>query len=178
MQRLRRVTSRPGNGEPEAGTAEHLAACKPVDRTFVLGFKSLYLGADISNEFIAKYVNGHADKMIGFGGIDPSQPGQAIDEIKKVTEELGFRGVTISPSAQDFHPSHSNAVRVYEELAKRQLTVLVHPGIGMSADTKMQYARPYLLDELAREYPDLRIIIAHLGYPWVDEARLVPNRIR
>jgi hypothetical protein len=173
VKRLRRTHGNSSNGDPEVTPANHLAACQPVDRTFVLGFKSLYLGADISNRFVADYVGAHPDKMIGFGGIDPTNPGHAIDEIKKISEELGFPGVTIAPSAQDCHPFHSNAIRVYGELAKRNLTLLVHHGIGMSPESKMEYARPYLLDELAREFPDLRIIVAHLGYPWVDEALLL-----
>src|SRR5277367_3012215 len=56
---------------PQADTANHLLAAEPVDRTFVLGFTSQYLGAHLPNEYIADYCREHADSMIGFAGIDP-----------------------------------------------------------------------------------------------------------
>ena len=46
------------------------------------------------------------------------------------------------------------------------MPVLFHCGLGVCAETKLEYARPVLLDEVARELPDLKIIIAHLGLPW------------
>ncbi len=49
------------------------------------------------------------------------------------------------------------------------MPVLVHPGSFFSVGSKMEYARPALLDEVAREFPALKLIIAHLGYPWMDE---------
>ena len=150
--------------------ARHFAAAKPVDTTIVLGFKSHYLEAEIPNSQVAAYVNQHPDRLIGFAGIDPSDPKEAIADMHRARDELSMRGVAVAPAAQDFHPTNSQAMLVYAEAAESGLPILFHTGVHLSPATKLEYAPPVLVDEIARELPDLKIIIAHLGYPWVNEA--------
>jgi predicted TIM-barrel fold metal-dependent hydrolase len=154
---------------PQADTANHLLASEVADRSFVIGFKSQYLNAEIPNTYIADYCREHPDKMIGFAGIDPTLP-DAVDEVKHVSKELKLSGLTICPAAQDFHPSDTRAMEVYEAAAVLGLPIIFYPGTHLSPRTKMEYARPYLLDDVARTFPKLKIVVAHFGYPWVDEA--------
>ncbi len=153
----------------EAGQACHLAASEPVDSTFVLAFKSRYLEADISNDHVAAYVSSHPESLIGFAGIDPSEPKEAIAELRRARDELSMRGIVVSPAAQDFHPSNSQAMLVYDQAAQRGMPILFSTGVHITSATKLEYAQPVLLDEVARELPGLKIIIAHMGYPWVHE---------
>lgn len=153
----------------KAGTTEHLAATKPVDKTVVLGFKSHFLGAEVPNTYVADYVRQHSDRLIGFASIDPSHPEEAIEDLQKAHEELGMQGVTVWPAAQDFHPASTSAMRVYAEVNRLGMPILFHQDIQASPTTKMEFARPFLIDEVAREFSNLRIIIAQLGYPWTDE---------
>ena len=154
---------------PRADTARHLAAAKPVDKTFVLAFKSHYLEAHVPNDYVAGYVRQHPDRLIGFAGVDPSRPKEAIEDLRRTHDELGMRGVTIWPAAQDFHPASSSAMRVYTEIGRLGMPVIIHQDVRASENSKMEFARPYLVDEIAREFPDLRIIISQLGYPWTEE---------
>ena len=154
---------------PAATTRQHLEACAPVDRAIVLGFKSHCLGAEIPNDKVAAYVREHPEKLIGFAGLDPTRPREAVAELHRARDELGMRGIAIAPAAQDFHPSHSTASRLYDVASELGMPVLFHSGIDFGAETKLEYAQPVLLDEVAREHPDLKIIIAHMGYPWVQE---------
>lgn len=153
----------------DAGPERHFAACEPVDKTIVLGFQSAYLDASVPNDRVAAYVREHPDKLIGFAGIDPSSPREAVEGIRHARDELGMRGVSLAPAAQDFHPSASKAYKVYEAAAELGLPVLFHLGPYLAARSKMEYARPILLDEVARDFPALRIVVAHLGYPWIGE---------
>lgn len=153
---------------PQADTANHLLACEPVDRSFVLGFRSRYLAAAIPNEYIADYCREHADRMIGFAGIDPTED-DALEQVEHATKELHLRGLTICPAAQDFHPSDTRAMKIYEKAVALHLPVIFYAGTHLSAKTKMEYARPFLLDEVARSFPNLRMVVGHIGYPWVDE---------
>ena len=162
--------SGPRAGFQGAGPARHLAAAEPVDTTIVLGFTSHYLGAEISNDHVSSYVACHPDCLIGFAGIDPSRPKEAIAELHRAHDELSMPGLAAAPAAQDFHPSNSQAMLVYAEAAELGLPILFHTGVHIAADTKLEYARPMLLDEIARELPGLKIIVAHMGYPWVNEA--------
>lgn len=152
-----------------AGSARHVAAAEPVDCSIVLGFKSHYLGASIPNERIAEHVRAHRDRMVAFAGVDPSGPKEAIAELRRCKSELGMVGLSIAPAAQDFHPSNSQAMTVYAEAAQLALPIVFHAGVHVSAATKLEYAHPLLLDEVAREFPELKIVIAHLGYPWMEE---------
>lgn len=153
---------------PQADTANHLLAAEPVDKSFVLGFRSNYLAAQIPNEYIADYCREHADRMIGFAGIDPTDD-DAPEQVAAASKELGLKGICICPAAQDFHPADTRAMAVYEKAAALHLPIIFYPGTHLSPKTKMEYARPHLLDEVARAFPNLKIVLSHLGYPWVDE---------
>jgi predicted TIM-barrel fold metal-dependent hydrolase len=151
-----------------ADSARHLEAVDTVDRAIVLGFKSNYLHAEIPNRYVSEYVRRYASKLIGFAGIDPTDEGWR-SELAQAQEDLGLKGVTVSPGLQDFHPTDTRAMELYEECVRRGMPVLFERN-HRSPAVKMEYSRPMLLDEVAREFPTLRIVVSHLGYPWVHEA--------
>ena len=153
---------------PAADPEHHLAQSTGVDKSFVLGFKSRYLRAEIPNRFVSEYVNRFPQKLVGFAGIDPTES-SAVDELRVAKNELKLRGVTISPANQDFHPTDSRAMAVYAEAEKLGMPVLIHPVGQFTEQSKLEYARPYQLDEIARVFPRLPIIVAQMGQPWVDE---------
>lgn len=166
---LRRQT---GRAHLTASPEEHHSAAQCADKTFVLGFVSRFLGSGIPNSLISSYVARHADTMIGLAGIDPTAP-DALDELERTAADRSFRGVVISPASQDFHPSDSRVQRFYATCARRKLVVLVHQGTHFWHGAKMEFARPYLWDEVLRDHADLRLVVAHLGYPWVDETMVL-----
>lgn len=164
-----RVRGRAGARTPSATKQDHLAAAKPVDTTIVLAFKSHYLGADVPNAYVANYVRQHPNQLVGFASVDPTRVQDAIDELRKAREVLGLKGVTLWPAAQDFHPSSTVAMRLYNEANRLGMPVMFHQDIIASPSCKMEFARPALLDEAAREFPELRIVISEMGYPWTAE---------
>ena len=153
---------------PAADADHHWAQSSLVDKSIVLGFKSKYLQAEIPNAYVAEYVNRFPQKLIGFAGIDPTEAA-ALDELHAAREHLLLRGITLSPANQDFHPCDSRAMRVYAAAESLGMPILVHPVGQFTVQSKLEFARPYLFDEVARTFPGLRIIIAQLGRPWVDE---------
>src|SRR3954471_19160245 len=153
---------------PSADADHHYAQTSTVDKSIVLGFKSRYLRAEVPNKYVSEYVARYPAKLIGFAGIDPTERG-AVEEVRSAKFDLHLRGLTISPSNQDFHPSDSRAMRVYEEAEKLGMPVLIHPHGPMTEQSKLEYGRPYLLDDVARSFPNLRLVIAQLGQPWIDE---------
>jgi len=154
---------------PEANIQRHLTAAERVDKCLVLGFRSYYLGAHVPNEYVSRYVRQHPTRLIGIAGVDPSRPSEAVREAARARDELGLKGITISPAAQDFHPASSAAMKLYAEADRLRMPVIFDQDVLLSPGAKMEYARPYLLDEVAREFPNLRIIISQMGHPWVDE---------
>ncbi|MDB5299643.1 MAG: amidohydrolase 2, partial [Phycisphaerales bacterium] len=154
--------------DPDHHWAESGAQSGTVDKTIVLGFKSRYLQAEIPNHFIAEYVGRFPQKLIGFAGIDPTEKNAAA-EVVTARQELRLRGVTVSPANQDFHPTDSRAMAVYAECERLGMPVLIHPSGQYTEQSKLEYGRPYLFDEVARTFPQLRMIVAQIGQPWVDE---------
>jgi len=157
---------------PSADVEHHWAQSGTVDKSIVLGFKSRYLRAEIPNQYVADYVRRFPQKLIGFAGIDPTERG-AVGEVKAAKSELQLRGLTISPANQDFHPTDSRAMRVYAEAERLGMPVLIHPGSQFTEHSKLEFGRPHLLDEVARSFPQLRIVIAQLGQPFVEETILM-----
>lgn len=139
-----------------------------IDKSIVLGFKSRYLKADIPNHFVAEYVRRAPDRLIGFAGIDPTDK-NALEELDTARNQLRLKGVTLSPANQDFHPADSRVMKIYEACEKQGMPILFHPGAHFIEQSKMEYGRPYLLDEVARCFPKLKIVIGQLGQPWVEE---------
>jgi uncharacterized protein len=155
-------------GVPAADPDHHWAESRTVDKSIVLGFKSRYLQAEIPNRYVADYVGRFPQKLIGFAGIDPTEHG-AVEEVRAAKEDLLLRGLTISPANQDFHPADSRAMNVYAEAERLGMPILIHPSGHFTEQSKLEFGRPYLLDEVARAFPKLRMVIAQLGQPWVDE---------
>ena len=153
---------------PAADPDHHWAQTGTVDKSIVLGFKSRYLRAEIPNRYVAEYVHRFPQKLIGFAGIDPTEEA-AAEEVGTVKDELRLHGLTVSPANQDFHPSDSRAMAVYAEAERRGMPILFHPSGQFTEQSKLEYGRPYLLDEVARSFPKLRMVIAQLGQPWIDE---------
>jgi len=153
---------------PAADPDHHWAQSAVVDKSIVLGFKSKYLKAEIPNSYVAEYVNRFPQKLIGFAGIDPTER-SAIDELRAARDHLQLRGITLSPANQDFHPTDSRAMRLYAEAEKLGMPILIHPVGQFTEQSKLEFARPALLDEVARTFSGLRIVIAQLGQPWLEE---------
>lgn len=153
---------------PAADPDHHWAQSSTVDKSFVLAFKSRYLKAEIPNRFVADYCSRDPGKLIGFAGIDPTER-TSISEVKIAKEDLLLRGITMSPANQDFHPTDSRAMKVYAEAERMGMPILFHPAGQFTEASKLEFARPYLLDEVARTFPSLRIVIAQMGQPWIDE---------
>ena len=146
-----------------------MAACKPVDAAFVLGLCSRHLDLEISNDFLAGYVRRYPERAIGFAGIDPLDGSKARDEVQRAREQLGLRGLVIAPACQAMHPAHSRAMAIYEQAERLGMPVVIHNSPPLPGPAHLEFARPSLLDEVARSFPGLRILIAQMGYPWVDE---------
>jgi predicted TIM-barrel fold metal-dependent hydrolase len=146
-----------------------MAACKPVDIAFVLGLRSRYLDLDFSNDFVAEYAGRYPQRVIGFAGIDPLEGAKAYGEIHRAKERLGLRGIVIAPAIGAMHPAHSSAMAIYELAERLGMPVVIHNSPPLPAGAHLEFARPYLLDEVARSFPGLRILVAQMGYPWVDE---------
>ncbi|MFW6032711.1 MAG: amidohydrolase family protein [Phycisphaeraceae bacterium] len=166
-EQLRRRRGEPWT-RPAASPEDHHQAMAPVENAVILGFESRLLGASIGHEKVAEYVSRDRSKYLGFAGIDPG-----LDEPVKSLEralDLGLAGVVVSPAAQGFHPADTRAMELYEACEARGVPVMIESGVMFAREGQAEFAQPYLLDEVARSFPGLKLILSSLGHPWIDQA--------
>jgi uncharacterized protein len=147
---------------------QHLADSEPAEVMFILGFVSNFLNTEISNDYIHDYVDAHPDRLIGFAGVDPTLP-DCREKMQKYKNQMGFAGITVSPACQGFHPCDSRAMRVYEVAEELAMPVYFLYGEKLPPSAVMNFSQTMLLDEVAQTFPSLKMIISHLGCPWVDQ---------
>jgi hypothetical protein len=152
--------------------AEHAAA---VDRSVVLAFDAEYAGFMVPDEFVAEYVRRDERRLIGFSSIDPLRR-NVREKLARATEELGLRGVKLAPTYQGFDPLGPEAYAMYEAIAERGLPVMWHQGTTFVRKAMLAYALPRQIDDVAIRFPEMPIVIAHLGHPWIDECIAVVRK--
>ncbi len=132
----------------------------------------------VPNEEVAEVAAEHADALIPFASIDPHKGKMGIREARKLIEEYGVRGFKFHPSSQGFYPNDQKmAYGLYEVIAAAGLPALFHTGqtgVGAGAPggmgIRLKYSNPIYLDDVAADFPDLTIVMAHPSFPWQDEA--------
>lgn len=147
---------------------DHAQAMAPVDAAVLLGFESKLLGGSIPHEQLAGYVQRDPDRLMGFAGIDPKADTDPVDSLEHALS-LGLVGVTVNPAAAGFHPTDTRAMALFEACQHHAVPVLIESGTTFAREARMEFARPVLVDEVAREFPDLKLVLGTFGDPWVDE---------
>ncbi len=137
-------------------------------RTIVFGGKAKLSGMWVDDTYVAAYVAKHPDTLIGFLSVDPTQPNWQ-DELRHGHEELGLRGIKLLSMYAGFRPDDSILDPLWKYASKHQLPVLLHTGTTFIAQAPLECTLPRHLDPVATRFPDVRMILAHLGHPYEGE---------
>jgi predicted TIM-barrel fold metal-dependent hydrolase len=135
----------------------------------------------VPNDHIADAVRRNPDALIGMGIIEPQMGVLAKDEIRRCAEELGLKGIgELNAGRQHFYPNDPVYYPLWEEAAKHNMVVLFHGGMmGSGAGApggmgyKLKYGHPLHLDDVAADFPELKIIGAHPSWPWQADSLAV-----
>ena len=147
-----------------------------IDIGVVLGRNSpaVFMGkpfkeAYIPNEHIAELTGKYPKRLVGFGGIDASNTRHdAVAETKRCVETLGLKGIFVEPGRQLL--SNANDERLYplyETCIGLNVPALVMSGPYAGAD--IGASDPIAFDRLATHYPDLKIVLGHGAWPWIEQ---------
>lgn len=132
-------------------------------------------GHNVPNDFIADYVCQYPGRAVGFASVDPNDPGAAA-EFERSVKELGLKGLKLSPVYQGFDPWGNQAWPLYEMAADFKTPLMFHMGGAYDPNGMLEWGSPLLLDKVARAFPDLRIIVAHLGQPQMQETVMLMRK--
>jgi hypothetical protein len=144
------------------------AACPPQTRTIVFGGKARLSNTWIDDAYVADYVAKHPDTLIGFLSVDPTQDGWER-ELRHGHEELGLRGIKLLPMYAGFRPDDLRLDPLWRYATERRLPVLLHTGTTFVAQAPLECTLPRHVDAVAIRFPDVKIIMAHLGHPYEGE---------
>ena len=124
------------------------------------------------NDATATFVKAYPERLIGFMSLHPYDAA-CVDEFERCRTDLGLRGIKLGANYQNFDPLEPRALAVYERAQKYGLPILFHQGTSPVREAPIRLAHPLLMDEIAIRYPDLKIIMAHMGHPWQAETCVV-----
>jgi predicted TIM-barrel fold metal-dependent hydrolase len=143
-----------------------------VDPTGMLGLEGKP-HPDKGNDYVAAVVRADPERFIGFASVNPSYRGlsAALEELERAVRDLRLAGLKLYPMYQHWAANDPDvAFPIYEKAQVLGIPVMIHQAGSTRIDAKLELGRPAMLDDIGREFRQLRVIIAHCGLPWVDEA--------
>lgn len=141
---------------------------KDVDGAIVLAFDAPATGIQVPNEYVAEYVGKHRGRLFGFASVDPNK-WNAAGELEHAIKEHQLSGLKLGPIYQNFYPDRKEHFSLYAKADELGIPILWHQGTSFVPEGYLDASRPAMLDPIARQFPNLKMIIAHMGHPWVDE---------
>ncbi len=153
----------------------HLEETKAVDRAVVFGFRALKCGMNISNDSVKDQVDSAPGRLIFFTSVDPTEQ-DFMEELERTHQDMGAKGIKLGPVYQGVHPLDDRYHEIYSYAQKHNLPILTHMATTFASGVPLDFARPFYMDEVAVMYPDLKIVLAHLGHPWEGETIAVIRR--
>jgi uncharacterized protein len=130
----------------------------------------------LGNDEVLEAARANPDVMIPFGSVDPHKGKLGVREARELID-AGVRGFKFHPNTQRFWPNDPAHFPLYEVIAEAGLIALFHSGTtGIGAGmpggggVRLKYSNPMAVDDVAAEFPELDIILAHPSFPWQDEA--------
>ncbi len=168
--------ARPGEFTLKANPDVVYEAMRDVDKAIVFSLRYKdSIGIDGDDEVTARAVAKYPDKLIGFAAVDPRRP-DYMDLLVHAIEDLKLKGVKFGPIYNGVSLLDPRLEPVYEYLQRNNLPLTMHMGTTYGRNAPINYGRPLDVDTIAMRYPDLKMVMAHMGHPWYEECIVVARK--
>jgi predicted TIM-barrel fold metal-dependent hydrolase len=165
-------------GRPGPDQVISYFASQGVSRVVMLAEYAPDVTGTITNESIAKFCRNH-ERLVPVGSLSLDVDKPYEEQARYAVEELGMKGFKLLPSYQHYYPNDPAFFPFYRYMQDKGLPVMFHTGSSIFGGTRIKYADPLLLDDVADEFPDLTILMEHGGRPfWYDRAAWMVSRHR
>ena len=131
----------------------------------------------LSNDAVVEFAQNNPDIALPFASLNPTRGADAVREARRLVGAGAVRGLKLHPPIQQFFPNDRLAYPLYEVFAEARLPVIFHTGhsgigTGMKGGggIRLKYGNPMPIDDVAVDFPEMPIIMAHPSFPWQDEA--------
>ena len=173
VARLPETTDQLVDEMDKAGVARAVILGQDTHATRNPAFKNYTL----KNDEIARIAEKSKERLVPFAGVDPNSGREAVSELKRAVGKLGMRGLKVHSSANSVYLNDRRLMfPIYEFCQDASVPVLFHTGTTGLGDCEMKYSKPELLDEVCQAFPDLKVVMAHFGWPWPDVAIAIALR--
>lgn len=136
-------------------------------------------GAKSNNDSVIEFVKKFPDKFFGFVGLDPHKGMNAVYELRAAVNDLGMRGAAVDPYLAQIYANDAKYYPIYAKCCELNVPIVFTTGPAtLVPGAIIDHVAPRYIDFVARDFPELKIIISHGGYPWVNEAIIVAQRNR
>jgi hypothetical protein len=149
-----------------------LEQMQAFDRVIVFGMKARHTGYWVPDQFTAEFVNRAPEQWVGFACCDPTDP-RCVHDLRIAIEELGLHGVKIGHMYAGVDPMDQRCLPIYEYCQAAGLPILCHTGTTFHQNAPLGFSRPWRFDEVAIAFPDLTMVLAHVGHPFSSECLVV-----
>jgi hypothetical protein len=139
-----------------------------VTQTKMWSYRNKWMYMDTSLEEVAQYTRAYPDRFVGLAGYNPFRIRESLREIEVAVGQYGFRGVYVHIYGFDLPLHDPKMYPLYAKCVELDVPVSMQVGHVLEA-MPSEHARPMHLDRIACDFPDLRMIGAHTGWPWVEE---------
>ncbi len=154
-----------------------------VERAVILGQDThatknpAFRSYTLRNDYIAATAAKSRDRLVPFAGVDPNAGAEALKELKRAVTKLGMRGLKVHSSANSVYINDRRVMfPIYEYCQDAKVPVLFHTGTTGLGDCEIKYSKTELIDEVCQRFPDLKVVMAHFGWPWPDVAIAIALR--
>ena len=148
-----------------------------VEKAAVFAMMMRHTGLVVPNEYVHAYVSRHPDRLVGVASVDPTAP-HSPEVLEHAVTELDFRAVKLSGAYQNFNPASPRHDALYAKAQELGIPIFWHVSTTFFAISPLRWSKPGLLDQVAQRFPDLRMVICHLGHPWITDAVMVMRKHR
>jgi uncharacterized protein len=161
-------------GRAEAEVIDLLDAAG-IDRTLITGFDEFSSVHEtfIPNELVAALADRHPDRFIPFAGVDLLKGTEAVRELEHLVSERGFRGLSLRPFMIGLPADDRRYYPLYAKCVELDVPLSIHTSANWTTVAVNDPGHPRHIDAVAADFPELRIVMSHAGYPWVLEACLL-----
>ncbi len=169
-----------GTTPPVATTLEGwVAACEAqgVERLVFAGRQSEDTeGHDVGNEYVAEAARRFPGKVIGFAGINPLRGMKSVEAVEHAVRVLALKGISIDPFGGPVEANDRRLYPVYAKCAELDVPIVITCGPLPFAGPRLDHGDVRAVDDVAADFPELTIVIAHCGWPWVTETIAIAFR--
>jgi predicted TIM-barrel fold metal-dependent hydrolase len=134
-------------------------------------------GGKSNNDSVVDFVRQFPEKFIGFVGLDPHKGMKTVEQLKSAVAEEGMRGAAVDPYLAQIYANDAKYYPIYAKCCELDIPIVFTTGPAtLVPGAIIDHVAPRYIDVVARDFPELKIVISHGGYPWVNEAVIVAER--